>query len=547
MTMALVKKRVNVFKNLDIVKKHSGKPLMGMGKEDILEKKDALNDLKIELREANILSEAEGNDVFHSLVDLVCKETDHESMLELLGCILNSLVGWPCYRETSFKTPFMEKLLIYLQEKYILSRIQSMIVRIILICSTSKKGALVFFSDPRVSGLLLYITDELLKRNTESSKLKDSIAHDTIIEKLITEYEIPEDTVAELNENIDTCIDPLDYLPAILDVLYNFSSHCSLEKQHVDIYIRFCIYGCLIGESEDPSNLFNVSNEEIPTGRSVETIFLRIRTASFGLLYNIDVEDVQEWLNRNIEGAEDNKNPPIIATGKNKQGEHINPEWLAMKGFLLTKIWLFLRRDYMKAKCDDEENCNCLSKFTDRHFKMNLMDIDFSRLNCENIKAQIFIDEAYISLLSIILAKFTRYSKYIRKVLRRILFPYPRDLTILPTEENELKEVFVMCLVSKNYKIKKTMGEFLFEICNSIPSRLVYHVGLGNAAGLLLEKQQFNPKTEGEFNSSDEESCKEYPLNYDVLRGRIKKSEDIDTEKGDIEKDEFIMKILGKQ
>lgn len=66
--------------------------------------------------------------------------------------------------------------------------------------------------------------------------------------------------------------------------------------------------------------------------------------------------------------------------------------------------------------------------------------------------------------------------------------PHPELFDAPDMEYNDIKSVFVRLMTSSNYNAKTYAAEFLFELCAKNVERFVAETGVGNALGVLAEK-----------------------------------------------------------
>ena len=86
-----------------------------------------------------------------------------------------------------------------------------------------------------------------------------------------------------------------------------------------------------------------------------------------------------------------------------------------------------------------------------------------------------------------------------RKILRK---------QFLPTKKPDNIKYLINQLTSSNTNIRKITSDFLFTLCKENSARFIFHVGYGNAAGLLLERNLFQSSSQVEGFSSDEEAAR---------------------------------------
>lgn len=98
----------------------------------------------------------------------------------------------------------------------------------------------------------------------------------------------------------------------------------------------------------------------------------------------------------------------------------------------------------------------------------------------------------FLPLALIYLTRFSQEDPESRKALRRFILPsrFSKDQ---PAEQiANLKGKITRLMIDANLLNKHSSEDFLYTLCQENPHRLVYHLGYGNASGLLFRKQRMN-------------------------------------------------------
>lgn len=123
----------------------------------------------------------------------------------------------------------------------------------------------------------------------------------------------------------------------------------------------------------------------------------------------------------------------------------------------------------------------------------------------------------FLSLTLIYLTRFAQEDPESRKSLRRFILPsrFSRDQ---PTEQiANLKGKITRLMTDANLLNKHSSEDFFYTLCQENPHRLVYHLGYGNASGLLFRKQRMSvlkdaPTVDGRKEKSEQSSDEELML-----------------------------------